>query len=195
MEFFVPGFIIDTAISRTISRQQRSKEEFILTLLTWSCLSYALTAWIKETHWSAALQQFSVLFIGPVIICVLVSWLSSKDGLDRWRKSLGFKVHDPIPTAWDKFFSQGQYKLVLVTLNDGTRVGGLFAEHSYAASYPADHDIYLEETWKTDPQTGAFEEPIVSSGGIWLVGKDIKYIEFYYIVEKEVDAVDQRKGA
>src|SRR5262249_32597091 len=59
-------------------------------------------------------------------------------------KLIRSRVQLPYPTAWDFFFGKRQQCFVLITLDDGTRLGGLWGDSSYATSFPTDGDIYLE---------------------------------------------------
>ena len=56
----------------------------------------------------------------------------------------------PFPTAWDYYFDKRNPSWVLVHLKDGTLIGGLFGDDSYATSFPTDGDIYLEKVAKAE---------------------------------------------
>jgi hypothetical protein len=62
-----------------------------------------------------------------------------------------------MPTAWDEFFHRiGKDPVALViTLKDGRRVGGFWAEKPVASSYPADQDLLIPVPVKID-ESGRF---------------------------------------
>ena len=51
---------------------------------------------------------------------------------------------------WDYVFSRRQAYWVIVHLRDGRKIGGRFDRKSFASSYPADEQIYIEEVWRLD---------------------------------------------
>lgn len=44
-------------------------------------------------------------------------------------------------------FNQRKAYFVIVTLSDGTKLAGEYAEGSFTSSYPEDPQIYLIKTW------------------------------------------------
>lgn len=51
------------------------------------------------------------------------------------------------PRAWDHVFDAHTPTFVRVALSDGTRIGGRFGDRSYAAQFPHDGDLFLDEVW------------------------------------------------
>lgn len=84
-------------------------------------------------------------------------------------------------TAFDAFFSRQFPCAVIVHLNGGERVGGLFGQNSYASFYPQSGHLYLEELWELD-EDGTFDKRIDASMGMIFRPSDYRLIE---IIEAE----------
>ena len=84
----------------------------------------------------------------------------------------------PNPNPWEHVFRKRESYWVVVELNDGTRIGGLYSENSFASNEPAKEQIYLEETWKLN-NDGGFEEKKQSTKGAIVSASEMKYIEFF----------------
>jgi hypothetical protein len=52
---------------------------------------------------------------------------------------------DPAPRAWDDLFSTRPNFYVRVKTSDGTMLAGAFAKSSYAAGFPQETDLFLEQ--------------------------------------------------
>jgi hypothetical protein len=61
---------------------------------------------------------------------------------------------DPAPRAWDDLFEGRPDVYIRVRTTSGTWLAGLFAGRSYAAGFPQDTDLLLEEGWEVDPDSG-----------------------------------------
>jgi hypothetical protein len=93
-----------------------------------------------------------------------------------------FRGAMPHPTAkpWDYIFSQQKPYWIIVTLKDGTQIGGLYNTQSFASSAPAPEQLYLEEAWALNSD-GGFERPRVDSAGIMILTMDMVTVEFFHI--------------
>lgn len=67
---------------------------------------------------------------------------------------------------------------MIVHLKDQRKIGGLFDTASFASSYPAEPQIYLQQVWKLDGE-GRFLEPIERSKGIIILRDDIVAVEMF----------------
>jgi hypothetical protein len=90
-----------------------------------------------------------------------------------------------IPKSWDYHFAKEEPYWILITLKNGNRTGGFFGAHSFASSFPAEEDLYIEELWVIDDE-GRFKQQIENSGGCLIRRNDINLIEFFKLSEKEV---------
>lgn len=77
------------------------------------------------------------------------SWLRRQASAGKITKRLLDYVvgHERAPRAWDDVFSERPMTYVRVRTTDGFWVAGLFASRSYAAGYPNDPDLFLEQAW------------------------------------------------
>lgn len=60
----------------------------------------------------------------------------------------------PAPRGWDNFFSESPVCFLRVRTTDGTLLAGLFADKSYAAGFPQEPDLFLEQAYGVDDETG-----------------------------------------
>lgn len=82
----------------------------------------------------------------------------------------------PAPRAWDNLFSERPSVYLRLRLENDKWLAGRFAESSYAGGFPNDTDLYLEEGWDIDPDTGDLGE--VGTGfPIYIPADTIKWIE------------------
>lgn len=193
LNFIVPGYIIDHIISRSVLRAPRGNTEAILTYIVWSTISTAFSslvvavAWIYQgtvaAVWLEALNVLAPILIVPVLIGAAAAVVLAKVALpNEVRKVfdwLGLLAFHPAPKAWDWVFAKRDSCWVIVTLTDGTMVGGKFGKNSFASSYPAPEDIFIEEVWRLVGK-GRFMDAIPSSQGVLIKGDKIRQIEFFH---------------
>ena len=180
--FFIPGFISLKIYDLLIPRERRDFSKSLLEVLGYSSLNYAAFSWLIFLVYSRKLYQnhincfllilIIILFVAPAIWPVVLVTLFQK------LKILSKFVIHPIPKAWDYIFSKRESFWIIVHLKDGRRIGGKYDTNSFASSYPAEEQIYLEEVWKLD-ENGRFIEPIERSKGILVPGREISMIEFF----------------
>ncbi|MCW2744000.1 MAG: hypothetical protein JWM48_550 [Mycobacterium sp.] len=83
---------------------------------------------------------------------------------------------DPAPRAWDDFFSERPTVYIRARTHEGSWVGGLFASRSYAAGFPHDPDLYLEEARSVDPVTGELGD-VPLGYSIYLPAGTVEWLE------------------
>ncbi len=152
--------------------------------IMYSCLSYAIHLPIYLI--SATLQDFSiitwkhVLFITSLILIfpavIPVAWLFIRK--IEWVNN--FLPH-PTNSPWDYVFSQRNFYWLIVTLKDGTILGGKYGAGSFSSSYPEEPQIFISEQWLVDEE--GFIRKVNDSSGIMILSKDIKTIEFFTLQE------------
>jgi hypothetical protein len=102
-------------------------------------------------------------------------------------------LQSPYPTAWDYFFDQREPLFVLISLNDGTYVGGYYDENSFASAFPAEGDIYVSAAYKVDAD-GNFLDAVPGSRGL-LVRKDqYSLIQLFSVAEPGDDTTEGSDG-
>lgn len=183
----MPGFIFSSVLSQLVPRRQAgTTETLILGYLTGTAFNYAVCGFpiflILTGKWLVGSQiwqfvvWFSVTFITPIALAILIGLALQKSVPDRIFGRLGIRWINLIPTGWDWTFSRQNPCYVLVTLQDGKQVAGYFGFKSMASSDPERRDLFLEAVY-TVPQDGAWQ-PVEGSGGIYIESGRIAYIEF-----------------
>lgn len=123
--------------------------------------------------WRTAAWAGLVVVVIPVILGIGGGRLSDQAQTlavrapDNW---LGWLLRSLLPesppSAWDDFFDSEitDGKFVIITLNDGTRLAGYFADPSYAMTSPAAQGIYVAEEWFLDKDNN-FEREVNGTKG------------------------------
>lgn len=177
---FIPGFISIKVYDLLMPTARRDFSTSLFEVIGYSCLNFAALFWLIILIHSGNFYEehegyyFFLLFV--IIFIVPVWWSLLFVKLSLWRRIAKYIIH-PIQKPWDYVFGKKQAFWVIVHLTDGRKIGGKFDTNSFASSYPAEEQIYLEETWKLD-EKGRFMKPIERSKGILLLGKEILAIEF-----------------
>jgi len=179
--FFIPGFISIKIYDLLIPGEKRDFSKSLFEVMGFSSINFAALSWLiilihsKNFYIDHKLWYFLFLllifFIIPVLWpIVLLKVLSFP--------SIAKHVISPILKPWDYVFGKRERSWVIVHLRDGRRIGGKYDKKSFASSYPAEEQIYLEEIWELDDK-GAFKKPVNRSNGIIILGKDISLVEFF----------------
>jgi hypothetical protein len=77
-----------------------------------------------------------------------VRWLLTADR-ERWLLDTVLGTA-PAPRAWDDLFSQRRSMYLRIHTTDGVVLAGRFGSLSYAATFPNEPDLLLQESWATD---------------------------------------------
>jgi hypothetical protein len=76
------------------------------------------------------------------------TWLRRRITPAREARLLRFLLgRSPAPRAWDNLFAERPTAYLRIETVDGAALAGLFADASYAAGFPNDPDLYLEQAW------------------------------------------------
>ncbi|QOX63897.1 hypothetical protein FRZ06_11420 [Anoxybacterium hadale] len=178
---FIPGFVSIKVWRLLIPSERNSSQDYILDAISFSCFNFALTGWSIPLVLQSSFQEnhsiltygyiIAVLFVLPIVYPFIVKWILQL----KFIKNI---LLNPMGKAWDYFFSLRSACYVLIHLKNGNLIGGIFADKSYASSYPFSEDIYLQEVWKVDA-AGKFVSKIPDTKGIWICKDSIDYIEFF----------------
>jgi hypothetical protein len=131
--------------------------------------------WIRDNLGLAGLLGLA-LFVGVPVAVSLLFVFRQRLGWSRLPKLPTTYVN--IPTAWDRVaqsFAPGQF--VRVRLEDGSWVGGWFADKSFVSTFPQARDIFIESEWSMKVD-GSFGDPLPESTGIWLAITDTRTVEW-----------------
>lgn len=140
---------------------------------------------IANSHpgWYSTFYLF-VLLISPVSLAFGWKFL-------RNTKLLKKHFHHPVAKPWDYVFSKGGAYWVIVTLNNGRKVGGRYDSDSFSSSSPSPEQIYLEEAWEVN-DAGGLERPLESTAGVLVLSREISTVE---LIEMTYGEKDDREEA
>ena len=177
--FIVPGFVSYKIWTILIPTENKKLSDQIIEILCYSAINFAVLFPLffivsKNNNYCIIIPLLILIFlVFPIIWPILISKIL-KSGFMKGR------VINPTPKAWDHYFSSGQPCFMLIHLKNGNKIGGLYANNSFASSFPNPEDLYISEVWKIDEE-GKFIEKIENSKGL-LISKDfIDFIEMYDI--------------
>ena len=185
--FLVPGLNCTWAIERIAGRTLLGNTERLIRALAWSAFVYVLASpWLISiarrirTPSSVGtaelvLAGFLVILVIPFIVGVVAALLRRSVPVQAGLRRL--TTISPLPTAWDFAFSRGRPYYVRVSLHDGRRLAGLFADESVAGSFPQQQDLFLERAWELGAD-GSFLGPVAESAGILVRQESIEFVEW-----------------
>ncbi len=179
--FVIPGFISIKVYELLFPCDKKDSSEQLIDAITYSCINYALLFWliieVETSGLSVAHPFFYKIFYGLVLFGFPVIWVL----LWRWVRRLEiFLKNAPHPThkPWDYIFAQRKWYWIIVTLRDGQKIAGKYANNSFASSSPAPEQIYIEETWVLN-EDGGFDRPRTDTAGVIVLSQDIATVEFF----------------
>lgn len=181
---FLPGFISLKVYDLIVPNEKRNFSHDFFEAVSYGTMSLILSVFLallfrhffhifyvenfKILVFSGVTVVLLIAIILPIVFCVITksNW---------WSKSKWFVSSEK---TWDWVFSKRQSMWVIIYFNDGRRIGGFFGDNSYASSFPAKEQIYLEEVWNLDAH-GEFTTKINQTHGIIIMGSDISSIAFF----------------
>lgn len=154
-------------------------------IATWWWATEALIRWVGEDtvdqHSTGAVTwRAAVLIIGPYVLgrflgmAVKGKWR----GISPVLRAMGIASTRGTPWdfAWQEVTESGKPLLVIVTLDDGTKVAGQFAERSRATVSPQQPEVYLEEAYEV--KKDGTPSLVVYDRGVHVAGEKISAIAF-----------------
>jgi hypothetical protein len=174
----LPGLVYVLSFERQASGYGVTLADRTLRLIVVSAVFHLLLGWPEYLvyRWTLAAgrrqldtDQFVAIWCGLLLIVVLpfmagsligklyatrhsrtgFNWIRKRLSLESERRLLRLLLgRDPAPRAWDDYFSGRLTAYLRVRTTDGTALAGLFADRSYAAGFPHDPDLLLEEAWE-----------------------------------------------
>lgn len=180
--FLVPGLVVLFVRSQFVTGRRPPHSAAVLSYLTISVIYYALAlpllhlALSTSGTWQSPLAWFSLIFVGPAGLGLLLGLNVQKNWLRRVLQRWHLSVVHPIPTAWDWKFGRSGYEWVLVTLKNGTRFGGFCGPESFMSSDPNERDLYIQWVYEIDDegQWSASDER-----GLFIAAGEVRTIEFW----------------
>jgi hypothetical protein len=184
--FIVPGVIALFVRAKFITGRTPSTAENFLTFFVLSLIYYSFTVLfikkalaVRELWPLWAVIWITIVLIGPAVFGLVLGIATQKAWIHRLANYFDLSIVHVIPTAWDWRLSKTPRggMVVLVTLNDGSKVGGLFGSNSFASSDAGERDIYLEEEYNVTDE-GRWERRS-ERVGILIPAREIRYVEFW----------------
>lgn len=179
--FVVPGFISIKVYDLMLPGERRDLSKALVDAITYSCINLAIlyvpivaihrNDFPTEHRIWYYLASVAILLVAPIVWPILFT-KAIRATFVRNRIIL------PFSKPWDYVFSKRQPYWIIVHMKDGRRVAGRYVENSYASSYPAEEQLYLEEVWRLDTN-GAFTNPVERSRGIIIAARDVDMVEFF----------------
>ena len=172
----LPGFISMRVYSLIRPGEQPTLKDTIFEAIAYSSINFGLLFWLiiilidTKNIFVQSLASAFVFVIAPVI------WPFLLDKILEWFAGKGW-IQYRYKTAWDDFFSRRRACWLIVHLNDGRRLGGIFHNKSYATLYPTPGHLFIEELWEVDQDTGEFIGTGPVSQGIILKPEDYRFVE------------------
>jgi hypothetical protein len=178
--FFIPGFVSLKVYDLFIPVEQRDFSKSVFEVVAYSALNFAalswLIIWLISKDFSEGYRWWYYLVVVLVMLVFPTLWALIFVRFRKWKFLTKFILH-PFKKPWDYVFGKRESYWVIVHLKDGRMIGGMFGEQSFASSFPAEEQIYLEEVWVLD-KNGKFKKPIERSAGIIVLSSEILAIEF-----------------
>jgi hypothetical protein len=177
----VPGYLAVSFWRRAKTWQQPSSD--LGTLLPALAVSLViqvvvspLTIWLLlpvigdllHHPWNLVVWTYITVIVVPFVGGVGLGRLTDLYAAGRDRaEGLAQLLPEVPPSAWDLFFSRkiadGQF--LMITFEDGSRVGGSYYGPSFALKSPQQQGLYLAREWVVDAQ-GHLDRPVLGSKGI-----------------------------
>lgn len=179
--FFVPGFISMKVYDLLVPSSRRDFSKSLMEAISFSCINFALTYWaIVAIHTNGFVSDHPFWYYVASVLILFVAPILWPIGYLKIMSLQFFSertIH-PVPKPWDYVFSKGESMWVIIHMKDGRRIGGRYDAHSFASSFPAEEQIYIEEVWCLD-EHGRFKDAIEGSRGLIVSRPDFEAIEFF----------------
>lgn len=180
--FFIPGFISLKAYDLMVPNERRDFSKSFFDVIVYSCINFIVFYYplVTFTNISSLYQNseilnylsFIIIFLAiPLLWPVILRKIFSL-------KPISSRIIHPFSKPWDFKFNKREPALIIVHLKDGRLIGGLYGYNSFASSYPAEEQIYLETVWKLN-EKGIFQHPLDKSQGIIILKEVIVAVEFF----------------
>lgn len=179
--FIIPGFIVNSIISRFVPPKKEKEVIHFLLFLLYSILHCAIWSWLYILIWGIREKNLSLFLLVLTLTALSTSFLLGIligvcKKVNLLRKILNkFKcnISHSIETSWDYVLSKQKSSYVAILLNDDTKIYGWYGENSFSSSITDENDMFLEKSY--DENWNLIE----SCQGIYIAKAQIKTINFY----------------
>jgi len=179
--FFIPGFISIKVYDLMIPGERRNFSDSAFQVIAYSIINFVIFSWLIYIIYVNSLWEkkpglffflaFLIMFIFPILLPIVLLQITKLSSISRY-------IIHPIQKPWDYVFGKRETHWIIVHLKDGRKIGGRYDTESFASSYPAKEQIYLQEVWTLD-ENGGFKEPVERTNGIIIMSDEMALIEFF----------------
>jgi hypothetical protein len=177
----VPGFVSLKVWDLLVPSERRDFSKSLVDAIAYSAINFALLFWLvgyvntpdlyRASPIGYLAGHFFLLFAFPVFWPIALLRLMRTSFISRF-------VVDPIQKPWDFVFAKREPAWIIVHLRNGGFIGGRYGARSFASSFPAPEQIFIEEIWALDERRN-FVHRIERTKGVIVLGEDILAIEFF----------------
>jgi len=183
--FVLPGFVAFKLDQQLRPQEVRTPVDSLIEIIAYSLINdllwsplygFSLQQPMPDSISKWFLRVF-VLIVSPAVLTLLYA-----RGVDLLANR--GVMPSPIAKPWDHIFQRVVKRVatrqmgVILTLQDGRRVAGVFRPPAFASSFPADEQLYLAEVWVVDDD-GGFGKRVAGSLGLLIDADDILLMEFF----------------
>lgn len=193
----VPGFVAWRTYQWRRPQGEQKAADAIVDIVAFSVLNSLVWYKAEWSAWPASVPAAFVFglqaFITPVAIALLYQYAVEFCARRYW-------ITSPHPRAWDFVFNALAYRkkgagenglFLVVTLKNGDKIAGVFAEPGFASLWPYDRDLLLGPAWELDD--GKPARLVAGSIGLYVDAANIDVIEVFDY-ESVVDSVSETAG-
>ncbi|NCT41203.1 MAG: hypothetical protein GW778_06045 [Alphaproteobacteria bacterium] len=180
---YFSAFILPGAISLLVhklieSSKEDNLKEKIIEAIVYSMANITIVILPLKYAFESFQSNEFLLAYGVIVFCFFITPAIWPFVLIKTLKEMEKNklIKPRMKTAWDHYFTnlrEGSY--VIVHMNDGTHIGGMFGEKSYASGFPNTGEIYIEELWDVN-KDGKFTGTSLKGQGIIIKADQYKYI-------------------
>lgn len=176
-----PGLIISGILSRVTTGRIPDVKDKILSYGVISAAYYAVARYVFNFKGGWEISEFwwglDQYIIVPCVLGLLLAYAYQKNVLYNAADRIGLRLAHHHPASWDFVFEKlPEETYILVTLLDGTKIAGRWAEGSFAASDKDERDLFITEIWEKGENDTPWGK-INPDRRMLLCGKDIRYID------------------
>jgi uncharacterized protein DUF6338 len=131
--------------------------------------------------WEPIIGLSLVEFVAPLVLGLAVVGIRRSEWFRRLTRRLTRR--DARTRSWDFAFSSQARFFVRAKLKTGERVGGVYADDSFASAFPEPQDVFLQQVWKLTSD-GTPDYPVPGSRGLVLRQEDVELVE---LIDLEVE--------
>lgn len=179
--FFIPGFISIKVYDLMIPGERRNFSDSLFQVIAYSIFNFVIFSWLIYIIYANNLViektglfvflVFLIIFIFPILLPIILLEITKLSFISKY-------IIHPIQKPWDYVFGKREAHWIIVHLKDGRKISGRYDTESFASSFPAEEQIYLQEVWILDDE-GGFKEPVERTSGIIILKDEISLIEFF----------------